>query len=142
MNNLLVFFAIPVATIILSAILETFINCPLKVGGIFFSIFLVVASALGGTIELLFAAIVYTIISFLTAFITFVILRRNRCKYCFYCSNNNLNNETNSATLVQEYSENCDCNQDNDLQNSNNASNNLIAQNINKNTSFYSKNYR
>ena len=69
MNNLLVYFAIPLATVILSSILETFINCPLKVGGIFFSIFLVVAAALGGTIELLFAAIIYSIISFVTAFI-------------------------------------------------------------------------
>ena len=74
MNNLLVFFAIPVATIILSAILETFINCPLKVGGIFFSIFLVVAAALGGTIELLFAAIVYTmlIVQSLFMFISYI----------------------------------------------------------------------
>ena len=69
MNMLLIYFAIPISTIILSAILETFIYCPLKVAGIFFSIFLVVAFAYGGTSELIVAAIIYTIISFITALI-------------------------------------------------------------------------
>ena len=77
LNILLVFFAIPLATIILSAILETFINSPLKVVGIFFSIFIVVAFALGGTAELILAALVYTIISFLTALIIHKIKCRN-----------------------------------------------------------------
>ena len=39
MNTLLIFFALPLATIILSAIFETFINCPFKVAGIAFSIY-------------------------------------------------------------------------------------------------------
>ena len=46
MNVLLIFFAIPLATIILSVILQTLINCPFKVAGIAFSIFIVVAFAL------------------------------------------------------------------------------------------------
>ena len=41
MNILLIFFAIPLAVIILSAILESLINCPFKVAGIFFAIFIV-----------------------------------------------------------------------------------------------------
>ena len=69
MNTLLIFFALPLATIILSAIFETFINCPIKVAGITFSIYLIVAFALGGTIELFVAAIVYTIISLIIALI-------------------------------------------------------------------------
>ena len=76
MNTLLIFFAIPLATIILSAILETFIRCPLKVAGIFFSIFIVVAFALGGSAELIVAAIVYTLLSLITAFITMLIQDR------------------------------------------------------------------
>ena len=80
MNNLLIFFAIPIATIILSSILETFINCPYKVAGIFFSIFIVVAFALGGTAEYLVAAIVYTIISFIIAYIVMILQNRNNCK--------------------------------------------------------------
>lgn len=79
MNVLLIFFAIPLAVIILSAILESFINCPFKVAGIFFSIFIVVAFALGGTAELLVASIVYTIISFITAVIIRFIINRRCC---------------------------------------------------------------
>ena len=69
MNTLLVFFAIPIAIIILSVILETFIKYPIKVAGIFFAIFLVVAFALGGTAELIVLAIAYTILSFILGII-------------------------------------------------------------------------
>lgn len=85
--DLLVYFAIPLATIILSAILESLIRCPLKVVGIFFSIFLVTAAALGSTIELFFAAIIYTIISFITAFIVHFIL----CRYEYDLIGSNCN---------------------------------------------------
>ncbi len=79
MNTLLVFLAIPLATIILSAIFETFINSPIKVSGIFFSIFIVVAFALGGTAELVLAALIYIIISFLTALIVHIITHNHMC---------------------------------------------------------------
>ena len=72
MNNLLIFFAIPVATIILSIILETLIKCPFKVAGIAFSVFLITAFALGGTVEWLVLAIAYTIISFISAYLTYM----------------------------------------------------------------------
>lgn len=89
MNILLIFFAIPIATIILSAILETFIRCPIKVAGIFFSIFLVLAFILGGTAELIVAAIVYTIISFVTAYIVCLAMRnRDSDNDSSSCSNN------------------------------------------------------
>lgn len=89
MNILLIFFAIPIATIILSAILETFIRCPIKVAGIFFSIFLVLAFILGGTAELIVAAIVYTIISFVTAYIVCLVMRNRDCDNdSSSCSNN------------------------------------------------------
>lgn len=88
MNTLLVFFAIPLATIILSAILETFINSPIKVAGIFFSIFIVVAFALGGTAELILAAIVYTVISFITAFIVHVLMHKHECDNSFTDTSN------------------------------------------------------
>lgn len=82
MNILLIFFAIPIAVIILSAIFETFIKSPLKVAGIFFSIFLVVAFALGGTAELLVAAIIYTILSFITAYLVFLIQCGDNNHFC------------------------------------------------------------
>lgn len=108
MNILLIFFAIPLAVIILSAILESFINCPFKVAGIFFSIFIVIAFAFGGTAELIVAAIVYTLISFITAvIIRYVINRRcnccendnNNCNSCNSCSRNTLNNFNDLSTL-------------------------------------------
>ena len=34
MNMLLIFFAIPLAIVILSAILETYMRCPIKVAGV------------------------------------------------------------------------------------------------------------
>ena len=97
MNNLLIFFAIPVATIILSGILETFINCPYKVAGIFFSIFLVVAFALGGTSELLVATLVYTILSFITAYIVMIFI--NRYKNCYRNDSYRYNNDFNNFSL-------------------------------------------
>ena len=104
MNNLLIFFAIPIAVIILSAIFETFIKSPLKVAGIFFSIFLVTAFALGGNVEYLVATIVYTIISFVVAYLVCFIQNRNYRHFCdkrnFYMesqtpisTNNVFNNE-------------------------------------------------
>ncbi len=97
MNILLIFFAIPIATIILSAILETFIRCPFKVAGIFFSIFLVLAFILGGTAELIVAAIIYTILSFITAYIVEIILRNREENNCG-CNNNNNNNNNNCGS--------------------------------------------
>ena len=114
MNVLLIFFAIPLAVIILSAILESFINCPFKVAGIFFAIFIVLAFGFGGTAELIVAAIVYTFISFITAvIIRYVINRRcnccqsddnncnacNDCDSCNSCSRSNLNNLNNFNNL-------------------------------------------
>ena len=88
MNTLLIFFALPLATIILAGIFETFINCPFKVAGIAFAIYLIVAFALGGTIELIVAAIVYTILALITALIVHFILDNDeddedfpRCRY-------------------------------------------------------------
>lgn len=65
---LLIFFAFPVATIILSAIFETFVNCPLKIAGIVFAIFLIITYAFFGS-EFLVAAIIYTILAYITAWI-------------------------------------------------------------------------
>lgn len=76
MNILLIFFAIPIAVIILSVIFETYMKSPLKVAGIFFSIFLVLAIYLGGTAEYIVAALVYTLISFISAYFIRLIYSR------------------------------------------------------------------
>ena len=118
MNILLIFFAIPIATIILSAILETFIRCPFKVAGIFFSIFLVLAFILGGTAELIVAAIIYTILSFITAYIVEVILRNREENNCG-CNNNDNNcgcNNNNNNNCGSSGSNNgCGCGRNNSI---------------------------
>ncbi len=66
MNTLLVFFAFPIATIILSAVLERYIQSPITVAAIFFAIFLVITFAFFD-VNFLIATIIYTILSFLIA---------------------------------------------------------------------------
>lgn len=100
MNILLIFFAIPLAVIILAAILETFIHCPFKVAGIFFAIFIVVAFALGGDAIYIVAAIIYTLLAFIIAALVRIIINRrcnNSCDdMCGFCKDEcldcNLNN--------------------------------------------------
>lgn len=89
MNILLFFFALPVAIIILSAIFETFVRCPIKIAGITFAILLIVAFALGGTTELIVATIIYTIISFITAYVV-CLMRSREINNC--CNNSNFIN--------------------------------------------------
>ena len=68
MDLLLLFFAIPLAVIILSIVLQKILNCPWLVAATFFAIFLVVTFAIGD-IRLLIFAIIYTIIAYITALI-------------------------------------------------------------------------
>lgn len=102
MNILLVFFAIPIAIIILSVILETFIKYPIKVAGIFFAIFLVVAFALGGSAELIVLAIAYTILAFIAAYLTSIICCRRSCcnteRRCCRCERRDFCNNSDFRT--------------------------------------------
>lgn len=92
-NLLLLLFALPIATIILASVLETLLNCPIKVASIFFAIFLVITFAFFDATFLIFA-IIYTIIAFLAAVITRFIIKLIRCENC------DENEETtNSATI-------------------------------------------
>ena len=83
MNLLLIFFALPLATIVFSIALHKIIENPILVASIIFSIFLIVTFVIGD-LNLLIATIIYTIISFLTAIIV---------KYID--ENNNKDNENN-----------------------------------------------
>ena len=46
MNILLLFFALPIATIILAVVLEKILRCPILTAATFFAIFLIVAFAI------------------------------------------------------------------------------------------------
>lgn len=66
MNILLIFFALPLATIILAAVLQKLIKCPILVAAIFFAIYLIVAFAAFDA-TFLIAVIVYTFLAYVTA---------------------------------------------------------------------------
>ena len=73
--NLLVFFALPLATILLSIVLQTVLKCPILVGITFFAIYLIIAFAAfsGSLAEALIATIIYSIIAFITAWLVNII---------------------------------------------------------------------
>ena len=78
--NLLIFFAIPLATILLAIVLEKVLRCPILVAITFFAIYLIVVFALfaaGVITSTNLAIIIYTIIAFVTALIVKLIRRIN-----------------------------------------------------------------
>lgn len=81
MEILLVFFALPLAVIIISIALQKILKNPVLVAAIIFAIGLIVTFIIGNLI-ILVITIIYTIISYITAFITCLI-----CK-CFRTDNN------------------------------------------------------
>lgn len=104
MNILLLFFALPIATIILAIALQKILKCPVLVAAIFFAIYLIVTYAVFDSSFLVFA-IVYTIIAYITAVITRLICnlieRWNECNrnWC-ECNNQDNVNATSNVTAV------------------------------------------
>ena len=99
MNTLLLFFALPVATIILAIVLQKVLNSPILVALTFFAIFLVVTFAAFDESFLVFS-IIYTIIAYSTAVITrflkrFISCANNSCQNS-NCANNEESEENNS----------------------------------------------
>lgn len=97
---LLIFFAIPIAVIIISIALQKIFRNPFLVAAIIFAIFLVVTFAIGDLIYLV-ATIAYTILSFITAIITCIICRllqnisdRQNTNQMCGCLNRNTNGRT------------------------------------------------
>ena len=92
MNTLLIYFALPIAVIIFSIVLQKVFRCPIIVASIIFAIFLVVAF-LVDVANFLVATIAYTILSFITAYFTMLICRiLNTLENNNNGSNNNCNN--------------------------------------------------
>lgn len=79
MNNLLIFFALPLATIIIAVVLEKIWKNYILVTLFTFAIYLIVAFALGDS-TLLVLVIIYTVLAFIAAFLSK--LFRKLCK-CF-----------------------------------------------------------
>lgn len=117
MNVLLLFFALPVSTIILAIVLERILECPWLVGATFFAIYLIVTFAVFNASFLVFA-ILYAILALVTAILARLIwdiCRKKKCQcQCNCCfrqntleSINNLAttanaNITSGSTVMQE----------------------------------------
>lgn len=87
MNTLLLFFALPVATIILAIVLQKILNNPLLVASTFFAIYLIVTFA-AFDVNFLVYAIAYTILAYITAILVRTICsiiktlrNQNSCTY-------------------------------------------------------------
>lgn len=122
MNTLLIFFALPIATIIISIAVQKILKCPPLVAAIIFAIFLVVTFIIGD-LTFLVSTVVYTIISFITAVIVCFICRiversrrnycNNNCDSCFDCScGRNRRNDSNNLLTINS---NCQNNGNGDL---------------------------
>ena len=117
MNILLIFFALPIATIIISIALQKILKCPILVAAIIFAIFLVVTFIVGN-LNFLVAAIIYAIISFITAVLTHIICRilntyrENSCCRDRDNCNCNCNNTRNNLLTI---SSSCSNNRNGDL---------------------------
>ena len=101
--NLFIFFALPLATILLAIVLQKVLRSPILVAITFFAIYLIVAfAAFQDTLaEAIIAAIIYTIIAYITA----VIVRFIKRLFCFHNENitNSLgirNNNIQSSNLL------------------------------------------
>lgn len=126
MNTLLlIFFAIPIAVIIISIALQKIFRCPFLVASIIFSIFLVVTFVIGNLIFLV-ATIAYAILAFITAIITNVISRilqrldenGENCERCCRdrrSANRGVNNNNNSTQLLSINGRCSNCNENGNL---------------------------
>lgn len=108
MNILLLFFALPIATIILSIVLQKILKSPILVASTFFAIYLIVTFAAFDASFLVFA-IIYTILAFITAAIVQAI-----CKFVKHCCNNNNDNDNDNDNDDDDDSDvsdnSCGCN--------------------------------
>ena len=98
-TNLLIFFAIPLAIIIISIALQKVLRNPFLVAAIIFSILLVIVLALLDPLYLI-AVVAYTVLSYITAVLTCLfcrLLRNSNIGDCMGCGGNNNNNNNGNA---------------------------------------------
>lgn len=112
MNILLLFFAFPIATVILAIVLQKILKCPIWVALTIFAIFLIIAFAVFN-VTFLVAVIAYTILAFLVAYITMLIqeFRENciirRCDNDDNCCMHNCECNRNTTNDLLTISSNC-----------------------------------
>lgn len=102
MTSLLIFFVLPLATIIFAIVLEKIICNPVLVSLLVFAIYLIIAflvSSTGTLAILIILAIIYAIIAFITAWITRLV---KRIKCCINTLNNHNNLHCNNKICCNE----------------------------------------
>ena len=107
---LLIFFALPIAVIIISIALQKIFNCPFLVASIIFAIFLVATFIIGNLIFLV-VTIALAILAFITAVITQIICRilrelderGGRRENCFCSNSNNGRSSNNERNVFRRY---------------------------------------
>lgn len=113
MNNLLIFFAIPLATIIIAVVLERLWKNYILVTLFAFAVFLVVAFAVGDT-TLLVLVIIYTVLAFIAAFLSMIFRKINKKLKCLEdvsnTENDNNHCKCHNNNVVEDISgtNNCD----------------------------------
>jgi len=125
MNTLLIFFAFPIAVIIISIVLQKLLKNPIAVAALIFAIFLIVTFAAFDE-TFLIATLVYTLLALITALIV-----------KFICESNN--NDNNICDILQNILGNNDLCEvlrnilNNNDNNSNGANLNTVADLLNTN---------
>ena len=111
MDLILLFFALPIATIILAIVLEKILKCPILVAATFFAIFLIVTFSAFDSDFFIFA-IIYTMLAYIAAAITRFICN-NFCRNGVFRNINAQNINTNTLR-AREIINNNDNDDDND----------------------------
>lgn len=129
MNNLLIFFAFPLAVIIISAILQKLLHSPLAVAALIFAIFLIVTFAAFDE-TFLIATLAYTILAFITAVLVRLFCKSNKnnciCEALSNLLNSNTEDNENNISNINDTL--------NEILNNINNSNNTNSNNGNNNT--------
>ena len=106
MEILLLFFALPISTIILSIVLQKILKCPILVAATFFAIYLIIAFAIFDSSLLIFV-IIYTILAYVTAVITRLVCNiLERIRQFNNCCEDNCNNNN---SRIGNNNSNCNC---------------------------------
>lgn len=129
MNNLLIFFALPLATIIIAVILERLWKNYILVTLFTFAIYLIVAFSVGNA-TLLVLVIAYTFLAFIAAFLSMLFRKINKKLRC-------LEENVGSESDTENERTHCRCYDDNaveSLEDTNNCIKSNCVQNLEINT--------
>ncbi|MBR3249838.1 MAG: YbeF family protein [Clostridia bacterium] len=122
MSNLLIFFALPLATIIIAVVLERIWKNYILVTLFTFAVYLIVAFAIGDA-NLLVLVIIYTVLAFIAAFLSMLFRKinkklkhleeiggvndENERRHCHH------HNENGNISDTNNNENNCNCNRNN-----------------------------